>query len=268
MGVIVIGRAKRPALAAKVAGMPEDQQVKLAGRDPRALRCALKAACGERQIAMPAAKQPVRDRLLWGERQANLLRRLAAGERVHAQVEWLDVAEAIEAPGRHLRYELANRISSVLRCMVQLGLASRWHSERRVWLGTITREFRAIERLLADVPSLQSTIPAVISAERAGAQAAALQTLHARKPSFFRIVEGSFLRPLLVKLPFEDPYETEMCVGWASHEIGLWASKLCLQADNNNKASRFQCPVGRDKLDLTGQGALNFAPSCCNRHHA
>jgi ParB-like chromosome segregation protein Spo0J len=225
------------SLAAKIAGMPEKQQVEVAGLDQRALRRVVNAAPEEREIALPTAKQPVRDRLLWGEQQADLLRRLAAGERVHDQVEWLNVAEAIEAPGRDLRYELANRISSVLSCLVQLGLAFRGHRGRRAWRGTIGRELRVIERLLADAPGLQSTVPAVINAERAGAKAVALKTLHARKPSLFRIVEGGFLRPLLLRLAFEDPYETEMCVGWAAHEIELWASKLCLQGSKNSEAS-------------------------------
>jgi hypothetical protein len=85
--------------------------------------------------------------------------------------------------------------------------------------------------------------------------------LHASKPSLFLVVEGGFLRQLLPKLAFEDPYETEMCVGWAAHAIELWLSKLYLQGGKNNEASKFQCLAGGDKFDLTGQRALNFPRS-------
>jgi Domain of unknown function DUF29 len=40
------------------------------------------------------------DVLLWSERQAALLRRMAAGERVNDQVDWENVAEEIEDVGR------------------------------------------------------------------------------------------------------------------------------------------------------------------------
>ncbi len=40
------------------------------------------------------------DVLLWSERQGELLRRMAAGERVNDQVDWENVAEEIESVGR------------------------------------------------------------------------------------------------------------------------------------------------------------------------
>ena len=40
------------------------------------------------------------DILLWSEHQAELLRRMAAGERVNDQVYWENVAEEIESVGR------------------------------------------------------------------------------------------------------------------------------------------------------------------------
>ena len=40
------------------------------------------------------------DVVTWSERQADLLRRMAAGERVNDQVDWADVVEEIEAVGR------------------------------------------------------------------------------------------------------------------------------------------------------------------------
>ncbi len=40
------------------------------------------------------------DILTWSERQAELLRRLAAGERVNDQVDWQNVVEEVESVGR------------------------------------------------------------------------------------------------------------------------------------------------------------------------
>ena len=217
------------SLAAKVSGKPEDQQTGVAGLDPRALRSAVKAALGEREVALPAAKQSITDRLLWREQQADLLRRLAAGERVHDQVDLLDLAEVIEAPCKQLRRELADRISTVLRCLIQLGLAAGEYCENRVWRKTADRELQGIERLLLNFPSLQSTAPAVIATELAYAKEAALKVLHGRRPCCFLPDENGFLKALQPpKLRSEDPYEVDMCVAFAAHKIKLWASKLCL----------------------------------------
>jgi hypothetical protein len=40
------------------------------------------------------------DILTWSERQAALLRRMAAGERINDQVNWQNVIEEIESVGR------------------------------------------------------------------------------------------------------------------------------------------------------------------------
>lgn len=46
------------------------------------------------------------DVLLWSERQAALLRRMGAGERVNDQVDWPNVAEEIESLGRSDKREM------------------------------------------------------------------------------------------------------------------------------------------------------------------
>jgi hypothetical protein len=246
------------SLAAKVTKMPEEQQAKVVGLDQCALRGAVKAALGEPKIALPATKQPISDRLLWGEQQADLLRRLAAGERVHDQVEWLNIAEAVEAPGRDLRCELASRISTVLRCLLQLGLATREHRRQRAWRDTVDRELQVIEPLLANVPSLQPTIPAVIKAELAGAKAAALKALDARKSNCSLFEDGFPKR--LQKQQFEDPYEIEMRVSWAIHKIELWASKVCLPETRTAGAfgidQSSKVIVDGEKVHLTDQLGL------------
>jgi hypothetical protein len=238
------------SLAAKVTGMPEEQQTRVAGLDPRALRGAVKAALPEREVALPATKQSISDGLLWREQQADLLCRLAAGERVHNQLDWLNLAEAIEAPCKQLRRELADRVSTLLTCLIQLGLATWEYRENRVWRKTADRELQEIERLLANFSSLQSAVPGVIGTELAGAKEAALKVLHGRRPCYFLPDEDGFLKALPPpKLRSEDPYEVDMCVAFAAQRIKLWASRLCLLFGAINTS-------GRRCLDLWGSARI------------
>jgi hypothetical protein len=77
------------------------------------------------------------DVLLWSERQAALLRRMAAGERVNDQVDWGNVAEEIEDVGRS---SLRACRSHLLRALHDLNAeawplsrdAPHWRSEARV----------------------------------------------------------------------------------------------------------------------------------------
>ena len=58
------------------------------------------------------------DILTWSERQAELLRRRAAGELVNdAEIDWPNVAEEIEAVGRTERRDMASHILSRRCCM-------------------------------------------------------------------------------------------------------------------------------------------------------
>jgi hypothetical protein len=55
------------------------------------------------------------DILTWSERQAELLRRLAAGERVNDQVDWDNVVEEIESVGRSELYRTESLLTQALR---------------------------------------------------------------------------------------------------------------------------------------------------------
>src|SRR5690242_9861574 len=57
------------------------------------------------------------DILVWSERQADLLRRLAAGERVNADVDWDNVIDEVETVGRA---ELNAVESLLLQAMIHL----------------------------------------------------------------------------------------------------------------------------------------------------
>ncbi len=64
---------------------------------------------------------------LWSREQAELLRRMGAGERLNDQVDWEHVAEEIESLGNSDRRDVRSRIHTVLlpsaRSMALLDLA-------------------------------------------------------------------------------------------------------------------------------------------------
>lgn len=102
------------------------------------------------------------DTLLWSERQADLLRRLAAGEQVNAQVDWENVAEEIDSVGRSQRIALASHVRVVLEHLMKLE-ASPATEPRRGWRGTVRRARLDIKELLDDSPSLRRTVGAIIA---------------------------------------------------------------------------------------------------------
>ena len=64
-----------------------------------------------------------RDALAWAERQANLLRRLAAGERVNEEVDWPHVIEEVQDVGRS---ELRACKSLLRQALVRLMKLHAW----------------------------------------------------------------------------------------------------------------------------------------------
>jgi predicted nucleic acid-binding Zn-ribbon protein len=94
----------------------------------------------------------------WSERQAELLRRRAAGELANeAEIDWQNIAEEIESVGDNTRHELRNRLARLLQHLL------RWHYQpehrSRSWQSTIRTQRQEIEDLLADNPSLKSKLP-------------------------------------------------------------------------------------------------------------
>ena len=102
------------------------------------------------------------DTVLWSERQADLLRRLAAGAQVNAQVDWENVAEEIESVGKALRIALAGHLGVVLEHLMKLE-ASPAIEPRRRWEETVRRTRLAIRDLLDDSPSLRRAVGAIIA---------------------------------------------------------------------------------------------------------
>jgi hypothetical protein len=97
----------------------------------------------------------------WSERQAELLRRVAAGEAVNEPPDWLNIAEEIGSLGKNQGRELASRIGVILVHLIKLQ-ASPATEPRAGRRETIRRERDEIEQLLADAPSLRERVPAVI----------------------------------------------------------------------------------------------------------
>jgi Domain of unknown function DUF29 len=69
------------------------------------------------------------DILIWSEHQADLLRRMARGERVNDQVDWENVAEEIETAGRNERNALE---SHLVQAFLHDLKAEAWPSSRDV----------------------------------------------------------------------------------------------------------------------------------------
>jgi len=69
------------------------------------------------------------DVLTWSERQAELLRRVGAGEKVHDQVDWENVAAEVESVGRS---QLAAVRSLLIQALAHLLKAEAWPLSREV----------------------------------------------------------------------------------------------------------------------------------------
>ena len=63
------------------------------------------------------------DILLWSEKQAELLRRLARGERVNAEIDWENLVEEVESVGREQLHAVE---SLLLQALIHLLKAEAW----------------------------------------------------------------------------------------------------------------------------------------------
>ena len=104
------------------------------------------------------------DIVVWSERQAALLRRMAAGERVNDQVDWENVAGEIEALGISDRREVRTRVRTILAHLLKLHLSPATEP-RPGWRETVREQRRQLRTLLDESPSLRPTLPAVLGSE-------------------------------------------------------------------------------------------------------
>jgi hypothetical protein len=100
------------------------------------------------------------DILLWSERTADTLRRLAAGERVNETVDWPNVIEEIEAVGRSELHACASLLRQAMVHLLKLALwpdsqaAAHWRGETVGFLADARRAFSPSMRQRLDVPGL------------------------------------------------------------------------------------------------------------------
>ncbi|HSZ87866.1 MAG TPA: DUF29 domain-containing protein [Acetobacteraceae bacterium] len=97
----------------------------------------------------------------WSQRQGALLRRLAAGEHVK-DLDWPNIAEAIETVGRSERAALRSHILNVIEHLMKLQ-ASLAVEPRAGWQETIDRARSEIEDLLNDSPSLRTKVSGLVT---------------------------------------------------------------------------------------------------------
>jgi Domain of unknown function DUF29 len=91
------------------------------------------------QVAQPQPFRPIEykaDILTWSERQASLLRRIAAGETVTDQIDWENVIDEVESAGRRqlaeARFLLVRALAAMLKAWAwpRSPELSRWQTER------------------------------------------------------------------------------------------------------------------------------------------
>ena len=88
-----------------------------------------------------------RDALAWAERQADLLRRLAAGERLNEAVDWPNVIEEVQDVGlselRACQSLLEQALAHLLKlhALPRSQAAGHWRDEVRAFLHDVQRRF-------------------------------------------------------------------------------------------------------------------------------
>jgi hypothetical protein len=123
------------------------------------------------------------DILMWSEHQAELLRRMAAGERVNDQVDWTNVIEEIESVGNEQLHAVESLLARALRHMLKAECwplsrdVPHWQAEARVARGDAVSRFvpsmrqridlqRIYRRALCGLPdTLDGTPPLPIQSE-------------------------------------------------------------------------------------------------------
>jgi hypothetical protein len=103
------------------------------------------------------------DILVWSERQGELLRRLARGERVNdTDLDWPNIAEEIESVGRSQIDAVESLLLQALLHMLKaqawpLSLAAPgWRADARLYRSQARRRFAPSMRQRIDVPGLYS----------------------------------------------------------------------------------------------------------------
>jgi len=101
-----------------------------------------------------------RDALAWAEQQADLLRRLAAGERLNAAIDWPNVIEEVQDVGlselRACQSLLQQAVTHLLKLHAwpHSPAAAHWHEEAGVFLDDAANRFTPSMRQRIDLDDL------------------------------------------------------------------------------------------------------------------
>jgi len=95
------------------------------------------------------------DVLLWSEQQAALLRRLALGERVNAEIDWQNVIDEVESVGSEQLHAVE---SLLMQALAHMAKAEAWPAAREVphWRAE-ARRFR-IDAATRFAPSMRQRL--------------------------------------------------------------------------------------------------------------
>ena len=135
------------------------------------------AGIGTATATAEVVRQYDADFLQWTEQQAALLRRMAAGEPVNAEPDWLNLAEEIESVGASEKREVRSRLALILQHLLKWRYQPDLRS--RSWENTLFVQRRDLLALFEDSPSLRpfAASERVLSAAFAnGRQAAERET--------------------------------------------------------------------------------------------
>jgi hypothetical protein len=100
------------------------------------------------------------DILLWSQQQANVLRRLAAGERVNDQVDWENVIEEIESVGKEQLHAVESLLLQALIHMLKAEAwplsrdAPTWRADAIMFRGQAARRYAASMRRKIDLADI------------------------------------------------------------------------------------------------------------------
>jgi hypothetical protein len=103
------------------------------------------------------------DVLLWSERQASLLRRVAAGERINtAELDWPNIIEEIESVGNEQRFACESNLIQALIHMLKAEAwplsreVPHWQAEARVFRSNAARRYTPSMRQRLDLALIYS----------------------------------------------------------------------------------------------------------------
>lgn len=123
------------------------------------------------------------DILQWSEHQGQLLRRMAAGDRVNDQIDWGNVAEEIEDVGRSQFHAVESLLGQALRHMLKAEAwplardAPSWRADAIDFRQQARRRFAPSMRQKIDIPRLYADALAALPEAIDGEPPLPLQTV-------------------------------------------------------------------------------------------